>query len=188
MSKKRKTLVEYPTSAIKEAVISAGEELFPWEQYLSNTVKETMYAIANASNIPPEFILTGLLASISAAMGTHSKISPFEGCEEPLNIYVLCIGPPMSGKSAALQVAVIEPIEALVSSWSERIILDDFTREGLRKVMTRKYGRAVIASDEIGSLFEAMEKGTQIDRRLLCKLFDAPSWLRSTGTKVKIHF
>ena len=143
-----------------------------------------MSTIADASNIPPEFILTRLLASISVAMGTHSKITPFEGYEVPLNIYILCIGPPMSGKSTALHLAVTEPIEALVSSWYEHIILEDFTREGLRKVMTKKYGRALIASDEITSLFEAMEKGSQTDRRLLCKLFDAPSWLRSTGKKV----
>ena len=63
--------------------------------------------------------------------------------------------------------------------------MDDFTREGFRRQLIANSGSVMLASDEITGLLESLDKKNaeaSADRHLFCRLFDAGSWTRTTGT------
>ena len=117
-------------------------------------------------------------------MGPNASVGPVPDYQEPVNLFVLCVGPAGSGKTQSLQLVVQEPVGGIFGSWNARAIVDYFTREGFRKQLLENHGRVILASDKVGSLLENLDrKSTEAnaDRHLFCRLFDSTSWTRSTG-------
>jgi hypothetical protein len=190
MAKRLKVGEECKIEAIKVAVLTAMEEPFPWIACFDSFTKETIEIIAKSKNTSPEFVLMGLLVATSAVLGPLSTVQLFPSYEEPLNLFVICVGPPGAGKTQALNTAVRSPVSSIIASWNSNVILDDFTREGFRRHLLANNGRVLVLSDEIASLFDTLEKkGTDssADRNLFCRLFDSTSWTRTTGLPLHIY-
>ena len=186
MAKRARLQEDFEHEVMKEAVTEAMEEDFPWTGALGGPVGAYIQTLANAKNAPPEFVLLGLLVSASAAMGPNTCIAPQPEYEEPVNLYVVCVGPAGAGKTQSLQLAIHQPVSSIVSSWNRHAIVDDFTREGFRKQLVANLGRVIFASDEMAALLENIDKkcksvGPSADRHLFCRLFDATTWTRTTG-------
>ena len=184
MAKRGRFTGDATQQTMKDAVLEAMDEDFPWAGALGDSVKNYIFTLAEAANAPPEFVLLGLLVSTSAAMGPDASVGPLPGYQEPLNLFALCIGPSGSGKTQTLQLAVQQPIKHLFGSWTQQVLVDDFTREGFRRQLIANSGRVMLASDEIAGLLENLDKKSSeasADRHLFCRLFDAASWTRTTG-------
>lgn len=185
MAKRARVQEDCMQVLMKEATLEAMDEEFPWTGALAKPVCKYIKTLAYATNAPPEFILLGLLVSASAAMGPNTSVGPLPlGYQEPVNLFVLCIAPAGSGKTQSLQLTVEQPLKHLLGSWAKQVLVDDFMREGFRKQLIANNGRVLLASDEVASLFENLDKksaDSNADRHLFCRLYDAGSWTRTTG-------
>lgn len=184
MAKRARVQEDFTFAAMTDAVFEAMDEDFPWTGALAGDIEDYVELLARAKNAQPIFVFLGLLVSTAAAMGPNASVGSIPDYQEPVNLYVLCIGPAGSGKTQSLQLAVQDPVSNILSSWNSRALVDDFTREGFRKQLLENYGRVILASDEVGSLLENLDRKcseANADRHLFCRLFDSTSWTRSTG-------
>ena len=184
MAKRARLQADCTHEAMKGLVEEAMSEDFPWTGSLEGPVKDYIEILANAKNARPEFVLLGLLITTAAAMGPNSTVGPFPEYQEPVNLFIVCVGPAGSGKTQTLKLAVHQPLSNLLGTWNKHVVVDDFTREGFRKQLVANNGRVILASDEVAALLENLDRKAAeaiADRHLFCRLFDATSWTRSTG-------
>lgn len=178
--KKFKSNPGVPLEMYHEAIINAGSEMLPWRDNLPANVVSTIEILSYSANTSPDFVFLALLTATATTMGPSTTVQCLD-YEEPVNVFTMCIGYPGSGKTQALKIAIESPINRILASWNSGVILDDFTREGFRKLLQAKDGRVLIASDEIAGFFSSLDSGSGADRYLLCRLFDCSSWTKTTG-------
>ena len=169
-----------PPEAYHETIKTAGSEILPWRLHSSEEAITLIETLAYSANTSPDFVFLALLAATATTMGQGASVKCLD-YEEPVNIFIMCIGYPGSGKTQALKLAVETPINSILASWNRGVLLDDFTREGFRKLLQAKDGRVLIASDEIAGFFNTLDNGSGTDRYLLCRLFNCSSWTKTTG-------
>ena len=64
------------------------------------------------------------------------------------------------------------------------MLVDDYTKRGLHKHLQDHDGRALVAHEEMGALFDLINKRQfegAGERQLYCRLYDGGKWTSSTG-------
>ena len=152
---------DFTHEAMKEAVLEAMGEEFPWTGALAGPTQAYIATLAHAANAPPKFVLSALLATVAVAMGLNTTDGAMGDYREPVNLFVLCIGPGGSGTTQSLHLTVQQPLKHMFGSWTRQALLDDFTHEGFQRQLSANNGRVVLASDKVAALFENLDKNVQ---------------------------
>lgn len=161
MSKRTHAHEDCTQEAMKEAVLEAMDEEFPWTGALAQHTRKYITTLAHAANAPPKFVLLGLLVMASAAMGPNTTVGLLTDYQEPVNLFVVCIGPAGSGKTQSLHLAVQQPLKHIFGSWTRQVLIDDFTREGFRRQLIANDGCVLLPSDEVAARFDNLDKKAQ---------------------------
>ena len=104
--------------------------------------------------------------------------------EQPLNLYIIFVGYPGTGKSSALQHGCLEPIAQLLEE--KESTLDRTTSSGLVKhLATKNCGFLVSLEifDVINKLLKSDDENASGDAMLLCKLFSGEPTTYSYSTE-----
>ena len=79
------------------AVIVSCSLNMQWSEIANSAVTEWFATLAKAKGTCPEFILVGVLPTVSALMG-NTTVQIFDGYEERVNLYMLGLGGPSTGR------------------------------------------------------------------------------------------
>ena len=102
--------------------------------------------------------------------------------EQPLNIFMVLVGPPSVAKSPAMKEGVFAPLEDILDNYA-KVLVSNTTSSGLTK-MLHKEKECYVCSPEIFDILNKLlkndEENASGDAQLLCKLF--------TGERCSYHF
>lgn len=80
-----------------------------WSEIANSAVTEWFATLAKAKGTCPEFILVGVLPTVSALMG-NTTVQIFDRYEERVNLYMLGLGGRSTGKTQSHRTCIIQPI------------------------------------------------------------------------------
>ena len=83
---------DFTHEAMKEAVLKAMEEEFPWTGALAGPTQAYIATLAHAANTPPKFVLFGLLATVAMALGLNTTVRAMGDYHEPVNLLLSVLG------------------------------------------------------------------------------------------------
>ncbi len=110
---------------------------------LSPNLSNWVLQAAESKGCPPDFVLCGLLAAASAALGNARWVSPWGGWKEPPTLWTMAIGAPSAGKSPGLDASfeVIKriqnehrmPFDQEHAQWQERADVAQLAEKNWKK-------------------------------------------------------
>lgn len=162
----------------------------PWKDIAKDEVEGWMTTFSNAKGTCKEFLLASSFPAVSALMG-NAVVEIFDGYEERVNLYMLALGGPSTGKTQSHKNCVTQPIlHHLEGKVGEEMLLEDATSKGLFRFFTRSANRvALCAIDECQEWFKAVV-GTKSSalapsmKRLL-QCYDGSHWYETKGNTNK---
>ena len=120
------------------------------EKILPENVAKWITVIAKTHNACPEFLLSGILSSVSSMIGPGIKVRVSKTYAEPVNIYLVNVAYPGSGKSQAYGLTVRD-------FGNKRDLLDDYSRGGIVAHLETN-PRAYLHYEEMGGFFDTFFK------------------------------
>ena len=108
---------------------------------------------------------------------------------EQVNLFLICLSPPGSGKSPAFQNGCSQPIRLHVEEQkSTNIFVDEFTEAGLFQQMKGAQGhKAIVGKEEASQFIDGILSGarekSKIDVERLIQLYDGATWVYTKGNK-----
>lgn len=168
-----------PTSLFREA----SGVLMPLKEILPDRCYEWLETISFAYNTRPEFVFTSAMVVTSALVGPKLKVSVSQTYQEPLNLFLVNVAYPGSGKSQAFRMT--STIDALPISRRD-IFLDDYTRRGLTAHLSQQ-NIALMAYEEMSGFFEGMFKRQNEgsgERAFICRLYDGGTQKSTTADNI----
>ena len=101
---------------------TATEMPKPWDETAPPRVSEWLNVYARANNTSGEILLASIFPTVACLVclmgATNIKVSDCKLRHEHVNLFMLCLSPPGSGKSPAFQTAVRNPY---VFTWRIRL-------------------------------------------------------------------
>ena len=162
-----------------------------WSEIANSAVTEWFATLAKAKGTCPEFILVGVLPTVSALMG-NTTVQIFDGYEERVNLYMLGLGGPSTGKTQSPRTCIIEPILNYLEgkTGGTELLLEDASSNGLFRFFTRSTDRvAISAIDECQDWFREVlgMKGssTAPSMKRLLQCYDGSHWYETKGNSNK---
>ena len=162
-----------------------------WSEIANSAVTEWFATLAKAKGTCPEFILVGVLPTVSALMG-NTTVQIFDGYEERVNLYMLGLGGPSTGKTQSHRTCIIEPILNYLEgkTGGTELLLEDASSNGLFRFFTRSTDRvAISAIDECQDWFREVlgMKGssTAPSMKRLLQCYDGSHWYETKGNSNK---
>ena len=162
-----------------------------WSEIANSAVTEWFATLAKAKGTCPEFILVGVLATVSALMG-NTTVQIFDGYEERVNLYMLGLGGPSTCKTQSHRTCIIEPILNYLEgkTGGTELLLEDASSNGLFRFFTRSTDRvAISAIDECQDWFREVlgMKGssTAPSMKRLLQCYDGSHWYETKGNSNK---
>ena len=154
-----KRLVEIPFSF---------EELFEpqvW-QFLHNKAASLSTSVGYL--VPCIIATTAFIASCGATISNNHH-------QAPMNLFILFVGPPTTGKSQAVKEAAVAPIVTIIENADlQNFLLEKCTSSALAKVLS-DVGKGFVASPEIfdflNKLLKSDDENATGDAQLFCELF-----------------
>lgn len=162
-----------------------------WSEIANSAVTEWFATLAKAKGTCPEFILVGVLPTVSALMG-NTTVQIFDGYEERVNLYMLGLGGPSTCKAQSHRTCIIEPILNYLEgkTGGTELLLEDASSNGLFRFFTRSTDRvAISAIDECQDWFREVlgMKGssTAPSMKRLLQCYDGSHWYETKGNSNK---
>lgn len=118
-----------------------------WSEIANSAVTEWFATLAKAKGTCPEFILVGVLPTVSALMG-NTTVQIFDRYEERVNLYMLGLGGPSMCKTQSHRTCIIEPILNYLEgkTGGTELLLEDASSNGLFRFFTRSTDRVAISA------------------------------------------
>lgn len=153
-----------PSQSLSETGRDAQNILFPWNDAVTENIKEWFEALAKSHNTAPEYVFVGALIGNNVKCGVNGiqilctlKLEDIIELE-PTNLFAVCIGYISgSGKSQAYRMTVREPLQSLPTPLSS-ILVDDYMKKGLFMHLQKHEGRALLAHEELGAFLDLVQK------------------------------
>ena len=171
------------------SVRKQGKELgIPWEDICPAQISDWLDMFSKAHNTTREILLASILPTVACLMG-QSTIKV--GCRvkaESINLFLIFLCDPGSGKSPAFQHGCAQPVRLHVEAKEDiPLFVDEFTEAGLFRQLEATPGhKAIIGKEEASQFFEQLLGGSQeksrIDRERLM-LYDGSTWVYTRGDK-----
>ena len=121
----------------------------------------------------------------------NSTVKIFDGYEERVNLYMLSLGGPSTGKTQSHRNCITDPIlHHLEGKVGGELVLEDATSKGLFKFFTRSENRvALCAIDECHEWFKEVVgsrgSSTAPSMKRLLQCYDGSHWYETKGNTNK---
>lgn len=128
----------------------------PWDKIAPQPVADRLDVYAQANNTTREILLASILPTVACLMGPSAIKVDCKMQQEQLNLFVICLSPPGSGKSPAFQNGCSQPICLHIEEQSKNpIFVDKFTEVGLFwQLQHSSSNKAIIGKEEVSQFFE----------------------------------
>ena len=120
-------------------------EPIPWDKIAPAAVVEWLDVYAQANNTSRDILLASILPTITCLMGPTTIKVDCKMPTEKVNLFLICLCPPGSGKSPAFQNGCSQPICLHVEEQSKNpLFVDEFTEAGLFRQLNTSSGQKAI--------------------------------------------
>ena len=176
--------------SVESIVKEAQECSVPWQEVTQPHINEWLSTYATAKGTCKEFLLASAFPAVSALMG-NATVKIFDGYDERVNLYMLALGGPSSGKTQSHRNCITEPLlHHLEGKVGQELVLEDATSKGLFKFFTRSDNHmALCAIDECYEWFKEViaSKGsaTAPSMKRLLQCYDGSHWYETKGNTNK---
>lgn len=159
----------------------------PWDKIAPQPVADWLDVYAHANNTSREILLAIILPTVASLMGPSAIKVDCKMQQEQLNLFVICLSPPGSGKSLAFQNGCSQPIRLHVEEQSKNpIFVDEFTQVGLFwQLQTSSGSKAIIGKEEVSQFFEqilGVKEKCKLDVERLIQLYNGVTWVYTKGS------
>lgn len=131
--------------------------------------------------------MASILPTVACLMGQSAIKVDCKMQQEQLNLFVIRLSPPGSGKSPAFQNGCSQPIRLHVEEQSKNpIFVDEFTEVGLFRQLQTSSGNKAIIRKEVSQFFEqilGVKEKCKLDVEWLIQLYDGATWVYTKGDK-----
>lgn len=176
-------------SSLATQVKKHGNEIpVPWDKIAPPQIAEWLDMYARANNTSRELLLASVLPTVASLMGpttikVECKLRP-----EHINLFMVCLSAPGSGKSPAFQNACSNPVRIHVEEQNlTALFVDDFTEKGLFNQLKKSKGhKAIVGKEEVSQFFEqilGVKERSRLDVERLIQLYDGATWVYTKGDK-----
>ena len=182
---KRKRVSDVSSLATRVKKLATVEPI-PWDKIAPAAVAEWLDVYAQANNTSRDIVLASILPTIASLMGPTTIKVDCKMCAEKVNLFLICLCPPGSGKSPAFQNGCSQPIRLHVEEQSKNpLFVDEFTEAGLfRQLNTSSGQKAIIGKEEVSQFFEqilGVKDKSKLDVERLIQLYDGATWVNTKG-------
>ena len=176
--------------SIESIILEAQNCQIPWNEVAKPEIQEWLSLFAKAKGTCKEFLLASCLPAVSALMG-NSAVEIFDDYEERVNLYMLALGGPSTGKTQSHKNCITQPIlNSLEGKVGGELLLEDASSQGLFKFFSRSTNRvALCAIDECQEWFKEVvgfktsASAPAMKRLLQC--YDGSHWYETKGNTNK---
>lgn len=176
-------------SSVATRVKKIGSDMpLPWDKIAPPDVAEWLNVYAQANNTSRELLLASILPTVACLMGPTTIKVDCKLRPEHINLFMVCLSAPGSGKSPAFQNTCSQPVRIHVEEQSKTTLFaDDFTEAGLFRQLKSSSGhKAIVGKEEVSQFFEQIlgvkERG-RLDVERLIQLYDGATWVNTKGDK-----
>lgn len=131
--------------------------------------------------------MASILPTVACLMGQSATKVDCKMRQEQLNLFVIRLSPPGSGKLPAFQNGCSQPIRLHVEEQSKNpIFVDEFTEVGLFRQLQTSSGNKAIIRKEVSQFFEqilGVKEKCKLDVEWLIQLYDGATWVYTKGDK-----
>lgn len=167
---------------------SATDMPLPWDKIAPPSVAEWLDVYAKANNTTRDILLGSILPTVACLLGTTNIKVECKLRHENVNLFVLCLSPPGSGKSPAFQNGCSQPVRLHVEEVkSTTLFVDEFTEAGLFRQLKSSLGhKAIVGKEEVSQFFEqimGVKEKSRLDVERLIQLYDGATWVYTKADK-----
>ena len=160
----------------------------PWDKIAPQPVADWLDIYAQANNTFRGILLASILRTVACLMRPTAIKVDCKMRQEQLNLFMVCLSPPGSGKSPAFQNGCSQLIRLHAEEQSKNpIFVDEFTEDGLfRQLQTSSSNKAIIGKEEVSQFFERLlgvKEKFKLDVEWLIQLYDGVTWVYTKGDK-----
>ena len=185
--RKRLSNVSFSAPQIKQL---GKEKVMPWNEIAPKRIGEWLDVYAKANNTSREILMASILPTVACLTGETTVRVDCKLKTEQINLFVVCLSEPGSGKSPAFQNGCSQPVRLHVEDQtSTTLFVDEFTEAGLFQQLKTSLGhKAILGKEEVSQFFEPIlhcgkEKGRAVDAERLIQLYDGATWVYTKGDK-----
>ena len=184
-SKQAQTAGEAPS------VRKQGNDLnIPWDDICPAIISDWLDTFSKANNTTRDILLASILPTVACLMGPSTVKVGCRICAETINLYVICLCDPGTGKSPAFQHGCAQPIRLHVEAKENNpLFVDEFMEVGLFfQLKTTPGHKAIIGKEEASQFFDellgASREKSRIDLERVNQLYDGSTWVYTRGGQV----
>ena len=159
--------------------LEASDISMPLKEIMPVEVSKWMETLADSYNTKFEFVFNAAMAVTSCIVGPDVFVEVRRTYREPLNLFILNVAYPGSGKSQAYRLAVADALPHNLRD----ILVDEYTKRGLVAHL-EKSSSALLAYEEVSGFFDCLfrrhSEGSG-ERAFVCRLFDGGMQKLSTA-------
>ena len=150
-------------------------------------ISDWLDLFTKAHNKTREILLASILPTVACLMG-RSTIKV--GCRikaESINLFLICLCDPGTGKSPAFRHGCAQPVRLHVEAKGDiPLFVDEFTEAGLFRQLKATPGqKAIVGKEDASQLYEQLLGGSReksrIDLERLIQLYDGSTWVYTRG-------
>ncbi|KAL9977262.1 hypothetical protein ACROYT_G014646 [Oculina patagonica] len=129
-----------------------------------------------------------ILPTVACLMGPTTIKVECKLRREHVNLFMVCVSAPGSGKSPAFHNVYSQPIRTRVEEQSDTALFADvFTQKGLFNQLKKTRGhKAIVGKEEVSQFFEqilGVNERSRLDVERLIQLYDGATWVYTKGDK-----
>ena len=159
----------------------------PWDKIAPQPVADWLGNYAQANNTSRNILLASILQTVACLMGPTTIKVDCKMRQEQLNLFMVSLSPPGSGKLPAFQNGCSQLIRLYVEEQSKNpIFVDEFTEVGLFRQLQTSSGIKAIIGKEVSQFFEQLlgvKEKCKLDVEWLIQLYDGVTWVYTKGDK-----
>lgn len=153
-------------------------------------MSEWLNVYARANNTSREILLASIFPTVACLMGATNIKVDCKLRHEHVNLFMLCLSPPGSGKSPAFQNGCSQPVRLHVEDQaSTTLFVDEFTEAGLfRRLQSSMGHKAIVGKEEVSQFLEqilGVKEKSRLDVERLITLYNCATWVYTKGGKSK---
>ena len=155
-----------------EIYANAYKLAYNWEEMLPAILHDHLSVFSRAFNCPVTMSVSALLGLTAAVCGPKVKVH--NDYDMALNMYVMGVGAPGSGKSVAFGKLISDSTDLIYQDYGVQVLVESYSCAGLHKHHQDNQNYCLVSSDEGGRILttiSAKESRNEPERALLNKLW-----------------
>ncbi len=168
---------------------TASEMRLLWETVAPANIAQWFDVYSKANNTSRDILLASILPTVACLMGQTTIKVDCRLRPEQVNLFIICLSSPGSGKSPAFHNGCSRPVRLHVEEQkTTSIFVDEFTEAGLFHQLKKAKGhKAIVGKEEVSQFMDGILSGTKekgkVDVERLIQLYDGATWVYTKGNK-----